>query len=62
MAYKLARLAYWMLKFGTEYVYKGAENYEAKFRQQQAPERGHSLKNKQASTEIRSVPIEILYD
>jgi transposase len=35
MAHKLARLVYRMLKFGKEYVDKGAEHYETKFRQQQ---------------------------
>ena len=35
MAHKLARLVYRMLKFGKEYVDKGAEHYESKFRQQQ---------------------------
>jgi transposase len=35
MAHKLARLVYRMLKFGKEYVDKGAEHYDAKFRQHQ---------------------------
>src|SRR5579864_5080092 len=35
MAHKLARIVYRMLKFGKEYVDKGAEHYESKFRQQQ---------------------------
>ncbi len=35
MAHKLARLVYRMLKFGKEYVDKGVEHYETKFRQQQ---------------------------
>jgi transposase len=34
MAHKLARLVYRMLKFGTDYVDKGMEAYEAKYRQQ----------------------------
>jgi len=35
MAHKLARLIYRMLKFGSEYVDKGATYYEEKFRQHQ---------------------------
>jgi transposase len=35
MAHKLARIVYRMLKFGKDYVDKGAEHYESKFRQQQ---------------------------
>lgn len=34
MAHKLARLVYRMLKFGQQYVDKGMEHYEARFRQQ----------------------------
>jgi len=34
MAHKLAKLVYRMLKFGQAYVDKGAEHYEAKYRQQ----------------------------
>ncbi len=34
MAHKLARLVYRMLKFGQQYVDKGIEHYEARFRQQ----------------------------
>lgn len=33
MAHKLARLVHLILKFGKEYVDKGAEHYESKFRQ-----------------------------
>lgn len=35
MAHKLARLVYRMLKYGQEYVDKGMEHYEAKYRQDQ---------------------------
>ena len=35
MAHKLARLIYRMMKFGTEYVEKGIEAYESRYRQQQ---------------------------
>lgn len=35
MAHKLARLVYRMLKFGTEYVDKGMEAYQSRYRQQQ---------------------------
>ena len=35
MAHKLARLVYRMLKYGKEYVDKGMEHYEAKYRAQQ---------------------------
>jgi len=35
MAHKLARLVYRMLKFGHEYVDKGASYYEERHRQQQ---------------------------
>jgi hypothetical protein len=34
MAHKLARLVYRLLKFGQQYVDKGLEHYEARFRQQ----------------------------
>jgi transposase len=34
MAHKLARLVYRMLKFGQQYIDKGMEHYEARFRQQ----------------------------
>jgi transposase len=34
MAHKLARLVYRMLKYGQQYVDKGMEHYEARFRQQ----------------------------
>ena len=33
--HKLARLVYRMLKFGQEYVDKGAEHYETRYRQHQ---------------------------
>jgi transposase len=35
MAHKLARLIYRMMKFGAEYVDKGMESYESRYRQQQ---------------------------
>ena len=35
MAHLLARLTYRMLRFGREYVDKGMEFYETKYRQQQ---------------------------
>jgi hypothetical protein len=35
MAHKLARLIYRMLKFGADYVDKGIEAYESRYRQQQ---------------------------
>ncbi len=35
IAHKLARLVYRMLKYGTEYVDKGMEHYEARYREQQ---------------------------
>jgi hypothetical protein len=35
MAHVLARLVYRMLKFGHEYVDRGIQFYEAKYRQQQ---------------------------
>jgi transposase len=35
MAHKLARLVYRMLKYGKEYVDKGMEHYEARYREQQ---------------------------
>jgi transposase len=35
MAHKLARLVYRMLKYGQEYVDKGAQYYEQRHRQQQ---------------------------
>jgi transposase len=36
MAHKLARLVYRMLKYGKEYVHKGMEHYEARYREQQS--------------------------
>jgi hypothetical protein len=35
MAHRLARLVYRMLKYGQQYVDKGAEYYEQRYRQQQ---------------------------
>jgi hypothetical protein len=35
MAHQLARLIYRMMKFGAEYVDKGIEAYESRYRQQQ---------------------------
>jgi len=35
MAHRLARLIYRMLKYGSQYVDKGMEDYESKYRQQQ---------------------------
>jgi transposase len=35
MAHKLARLVYRMLKFGADYMDKGMEAYESRYRQQQ---------------------------
>ena len=34
MAHKLARLIYRMLKFGADYIDKGMEAYESRYRQQ----------------------------
>jgi hypothetical protein len=34
MAHKLARLVYRMLKYGQQYVDKGMQHYEQKFREQ----------------------------
>jgi transposase len=34
MAHKLARLVYRMLKFGSDYIDKGMEAYEARYRHQ----------------------------
>jgi transposase len=35
MAHKLARLVYRMLKFGADYIDKGMQAYESRYRQQQ---------------------------
>ena len=35
MGHRLARLVYRMLKYGQQYVDKGAENYERRYRNQQ---------------------------
>ena len=46
MARKLARLFYRLLKYGQEYVDKGQQYYEARYREQQVRsviERGHQL-------------------
>ena len=53
MAAKLARLVYRMLRYGMEYVDKGAEIYEAQHRQHQI----HSLKRKAAKMGFQVVEV-----
>jgi len=54
MAHRLARLAYRMLKYGQEYVDKGAQFYEQRLREQQL----QLLKKKAASLGLQLLPAE----
>jgi transposase len=54
MAHRLARLAYRMLKYGQEYVDKGAQFYEQRLREQQL----QLLKKKAVSLGLQLVPTE----
>ena len=52
MAHKLARLVYRMLKYGQEYVDKGMQYYEQRYRNQQI----HLLQKKAAQLGLQLVP------
>ena len=54
MAHRLARLVYRMLKYGQEYVDKGAQFYEQRLREQQL----QLLKKKAATPSLRLVEAE----
>ena len=56
MAHRLARLAYRMLKYGQEYVDKGAQFYEQRLREQQLL----LLKKKAVSLGLQLIPPEDL--
>jgi hypothetical protein len=51
MAHKLARLVYRMLKYGQEYVDRGMEYYDERYRRQQI----HLLKEKAATLGLNLV-------
>jgi hypothetical protein len=54
MAHRLARLVYRMLKYGQQFVDKGMEYYEQRYRNQQL----HLLQKKAAILGLQLVPVE----
>jgi transposase len=54
MAHRLARLVYWMLKYGQEYVDKSTQFYEQRLREQQL----QLLTKKAASLGLRLINAE----